>query len=105
MIEFLQSLNPMSWFLVFVFMLLVAGGVVGVGVFIGNQAHARNKLKLERIKAAQITSANNLAIELSKERQAAMDLRTTQIKYELPQHYIPVLDDPEPKKKKTKELG
>lgn len=104
MIEFLRTLTPLSWFLTFVFMLIVAGGIGALGGFIHSRLKAKDKLKIERMKYEASIATTNRDLQLSKEREQAMALRALQIEHDLPVSYNSILDDPKPERKKQKEI-
>jgi hypothetical protein len=79
-------------------LLFVAIGLGSFGGFIHKRLGVKDKLKLEKIRSETKQLSLTLEIERSKEREAALQLRRMQIEHGLPTHYIPILDDAEPKK-------
>ena len=105
MIEFLQSLNPMTWYLTFIFMIMVAAGIATLGGFVSSRLKAKDKLRIEQTKREVSIANANRDTQLSQERTQAMALRALEIENGFPRTYIPMLDDSQSKKARQKELG
>lgn len=106
MLEFLQTLNPLVFFLMFVAFLALCVGIGGLGGFVNSRLQAKDKLKIEQMKHEASVAAVNRETQLSLERQQAMALRTMEVEHGFPVTYIAILDDQQPSKKpKQKELG
>lgn len=104
MLEFLQTLNPLVFYLMFIALLALCVGIGGLGSFVHSRLKAKDKLKTEQMKHEASVANMQRDAQLSQERMQAMALRALEIEHDFPVTYNSLLDDVQPKKTK-KELG